>query len=142
MGRTATLKARRRQQRTLTEADLTRTKAEMREAAHDTSRMTPEGEALGAELVRLTEPVIARLAAEGEPDVRCDTCAFRRGTVPNGCAETVLDAAKAVFEGDVFLCHMRLAERATCHGWYAGRVAVHGDRTLVGYPYSHEVKGD
>lgn len=90
----------------------------------DHSRVSPEGKAAGFQLVRLTEPSIARLEREGEPDERCKTCAFRLGTVPNGCAQTQLDALKAVVEGVPFLCHQADRDRLPCHGWFAARVAI------------------
>lgn len=96
----------------------------MIDSTKDHHRVTPEGRAAGAQLVRLTEPTIARLAAEGEPDERCKSCAFRPGTVPNGCLQTQLDALKAVVEGVPFLCHQADRGRAPCHGWFAARVAI------------------
>lgn len=92
--------------------------------ANDHKRVTPEGRAAGFNLVRLTEPAIAELEREGEPDERCKTCAFRLGTVPNGCLQTQLDAMKAVVEGVPFLCHQADRKGWPCHGWYAARVAV------------------
>lgn len=86
--------------------------------------MTPGGRAAGAQLVRLTEPAVQRLVAAGEPDERCKSCAFRPGTVPNGCPQTQLDALKAVVEGVPFLCHQADRERMPCHGWFAARVAI------------------
>jgi len=53
------------------------------------------------------------------PD-RCSSCAFREGTVPNGCPETVLDAIKCVIEGVPFMCHHNMVDgKATevCRGW-------------------------
>lgn len=91
---------------------------------HDHSRVTPEGKAAGAQLVRLTEPWIERLAAEGEPDERCKSCAFRLGTVPNGCPQTQADALKAVVEKVPFLCHQADRKGWPCHGWVAASVAV------------------
>lgn len=90
--------------------------------ARERNRVTPEGRALGESMVRITEPAIARLADEGEPDERCKSCAFRLGTVPNGCPQTQLDALKAVIEDVPFMCHQ--ADRAgwPCHGWFAARV--------------------
>lgn len=93
----------------------------MKEAA-DHNRVTPEGRAAGFQIVRLTEPAVAELERQGEPDERCKTCAFRLGTVPNGCIQTQLDALKAVLEDVPFMCHQRM-ERI-CHGWFAARVAV------------------
>lgn len=102
------------------------------------NRVTPAGQELGAEMVRLTTPAIAQLVAEGEPDARCASCAFRLGTVPNGCAQTQLDVFKAVMEGTVFYCHGHADETPTtpCHGWYAARVALKGVRRRVPYDFS------
>ncbi len=88
------------------------------------NRVTPEGRAIGEQMVRLTEPAIQRLAAEGEPDERCKSCAFRLGTVPNGCLQTQGDAMKCVVEGVPFLCHQSDRKGFPCHGWFAARVAI------------------
>jgi hypothetical protein len=101
------------------------------------NRVTPEGQALGRELVRLVQPVLRRLAREGEADTRCKSCAFRLETVPNGCPQTQMDALKCVMEGVPFYCHAtRTAdgERPLCHGYYAARVALHG--TTVAMPWT------
>lgn len=101
------------------------------------NRTTPAGRELGAEMVRLTAPVIAQLVAEGEPDDRCSSCAFRLGTVPNGCPQTQLDAFKAVMEGVLFTCHMDPSPHPrACHGWYAARVASQGRRVTIPYDFS------
>ena len=103
------------------------------------NRPTPEGRELGAELVRLTAPGIATIAADGEPDARCASCAFRAGTIPNGCIETQADALKAVMEGSPFYCHMKLpVGTVTCHGWYAGRVALRGRTLTMPWKFSTE----
>lgn len=58
--------------------------------------------------------VLARLADRSEVEMRkafpdnhprCNDCAFRAGTRPNGCLETVLEATKCVVEGRPFYCH-------------------------------------
>lgn len=84
---------------------------------------SPDGVALGKELARLCD------AAEREKRAwypkhaeRCVSCAFRGGSFPNGCAETVLDALKCVIEQRPFLCHMSpkddTGEHAElCAGW-------------------------
>ena len=69
---------------------------------------TPEGRALGRELVRLVGSV---------PDA-CDDCAFRAGTDPNGCGGTLLDAIACSVNGDPFLCHVH---PRVCEGWRAAR---------------------
>lgn len=87
------------------------------------NRPSPLGRELGAELVRLYEPEIARLAAAGVPDERCASCALRLGTWPNGCETSLMDAIKCAFEGVPFLCHEngRMVDgvRPECHGWRA-----------------------
>lgn len=100
--------------------------------AHDHHRVTPEGRAAGEQLVRLTEPAIGRLACVGEPDERCKSCAFRLGTVPNGCLQTQLDALKAVVEDVPFLCHQADRKGWPCHGWFAARVAIKEVETIRG----------
>lgn len=94
------------------------------DAEHTHSRVTPEGRAIGEQLVKIVEPSIQRLAAEGEPDERCKSCAFRLGTVPNGCIQTQSDAMKAVVEDVPFLCHQADRKGWPCHGWFAARVAM------------------
>lgn len=94
----------------------------------DPARVTPEGQKLGACMVRLTEPEVAKLVAQGEPDDRCKTCAFREGTIPNGCPQTQMDALKCVMEGVPFFCHTPRPNMGgldmVCHGWYAATVAL------------------
>lgn len=106
----------------------------MTDATRDHSRVTPEGRAVGAQLVRLTEKAIKALAAEGEPDERCKSCAFRLGTVPNGCPQTQMDAVKAVIEGVPFNCHQHDRLGQSCHGWYAARVALRRAEVARGVP--------
>lgn len=99
---------------------------------------TPEGRDVGLNMARMTEPAIADLAAQGEADERCATCAFRAGTLPNGCAETVMDAIKCGMEGEPFYCHDKRRAGQTCHGWFAMRYALDGRRTTVPWKFSHE----
>ena len=96
----------------------------MADPTRDHSRVTPEGRALGEQMVRMTEPTIRSLERDGEPDERCKSCAFRAGTVPNGCHQTQMDALKAVVDGVPFLCHQADKKGWPCHGWYAARVAI------------------
>ena len=83
------------------------------------NRPTPEGRALGTELVRLIEPLVQQFVRDGGHDSRCASCAFRLGTVPNGCGPSLLDALKCVMEGEPFYCHM---EDRPCHGWVVATV--------------------
>ncbi|CAN7339750.1 hypothetical protein LJR074_001929 [Acidovorax sp. LjRoot74] len=90
----------------------------------DHCRVTPEGRAIGAQWVRFVEPVIAHLAAQGEPDERCKSCAFRPGTVPNGCLQTMADVTKAVLEQTPFSCHVHRCPDGIpklCAGWLASQ---------------------
>lgn len=57
-------------------------------------------------------------------DTRCGTCAFRDGTIPNGCASTVMDAMKCVMEHRDFNCHEDLTK--LCGGYDASRKACAG----------------
>lgn len=98
------------------------------------SRVSERGIKAGQKLVQITEPTIKKLASEGEPDERCKSCAFRAGTVPNGCIQTQLDALKAVVEDVPFLCHQADRKGAICHGWFAARVAVNDAAGRRGHP--------
>lgn len=105
--------------------------------AQDHKRVSPEGKAAGEQLVRLVTRHIVLLELEGEPDERCKTCAFRLGTVPNGCLQTMADAMKCVLEGVPFLCHQGPEpHEKTCHGWYAARVALKGKTIKVPWKFS------
>lgn len=93
--------------------------------AHDHHRVTPEGKAMGADMAKLADAEWRALAATGEEDDRCKTCAFRAGTVPNGCPQTQLDAIKAVLEDVPFMCHSHTDSKGRCDricgGWFAVR---------------------
>lgn len=84
---------------------------------------TPEGVAFGAELARLTEPLVEEFP---EVPLRCGECVFRRGTAPNGCVPTLADAFKAAMEGDhTFVCiHVPGKEGTACAGWLLWRKAA------------------
>ena len=98
---------------------------------------------MGEKLSRLTDIEVGKLIAEGEwtEDERCTTCAFRHGTVPNGCLQTQLDTYKAVLEKKTFNCHVPRnglpAGQWPCMGWFA---AVQSRKDLapisVPYPFS------
>jgi hypothetical protein len=72
---------------------------------------TPEGRLLGAQLARLADVEEERLR-ERFPHMhrRCGDCAFRAGTVPNGCPETLMDAVKGLVEAVPFYCHKKFDE--------------------------------
>jgi hypothetical protein len=90
--------------------------------AHDHSRVSPEGRALGEQMARLYDIALARLGDEADQGERCKTCAFRAGTVPNGCAQTQMDISKCAAEGIPFYCHQHRGE--LCHGWIITRIGL------------------
>lgn len=96
----------------------------MTDPTRDHSRVSPEGRAMGAQLARLADRSCTALAQQGEADDRCKSCAFRAGTVPNGCLQTQMDALKAVVENVPFHCHQHDRKGSVCHGWYAAQVAI------------------
>lgn len=97
----------------------------MPDPTKDHSRVTPLGKQMGQAMAKLADRMCEQLAADGEPDDRCKSCAFRLGTVPNGCIQTQSDVLKAVSEDVPFLCHQgKPGQRSICHGWFAMRVLV------------------
>lgn len=104
---------------------------------NDHKRVTPQGREMGAHIARLIQPGIDALIAEGEPDERCKTCAFRAGTVPNGCVQTLADAVKCLMEGDRrFVCHQDPQHQKVCHGYFAGRF-MSADKPNVKVPWEY-----
>lgn len=87
-------------------------------AAHH--RVTPQGQLLGKTMAKFADAGFRLLAPIGVEDTRCASCAFRPGTVPNGCIQTQLDTLKAVTEGGQFLCHAPHDGRL-CAGYVACR---------------------
>lgn len=108
----------------------------------DPERVTPLGKEYGENLVRLIEPEIAKLAADGEPDERCTTCALRTGTVPNGCIQTLADLTKCIFERETFYCHQHKDRDGNptkvCHGWFAAVATTKARPVKMPWQYSHE----
>lgn len=103
----------------------------------DHKRVTPLGKELGSHIARLVQPGIDQLIAEGEPDDRCKTCAFRAGTVPNGCEQTLADALKCAMEGSrYFVCHQDPKHQKLCHGYFAFRY-MNSDRTDIKVPWDY-----
>lgn len=95
-------------------------------SAYDHKRCTPEGRRLGELLVRLADKQIPKLALEGLADTRCASCAFRAGTVPNGCPQTGLDAFKALADGVPFQCHAVVpgTGKRVCFGYFAAMLEI------------------
>ena len=84
------------------------------------------GAALGAALA-----LVADIQARRHPEVseRCRTCAFRKGTIPNQMAGTLVEALRCVTGADpaVFACHQspRIDGLPTelCAGYVLARLA-------------------
>lgn len=97
-------------------------------AAHEHHRVCEVGKRAGAFMAQLADAEIAALAREGDVDERCKSCAFRAGTVPNGCAQTQLDIQKAITEDVPFMCHCYRDKggkpNRICYGWFAVRRIV------------------
>jgi hypothetical protein len=109
------------------------------DARHNVERIDPLGVALQKQTMRLyVQPGLDMLAAEGEPDTRCGTCAFREGTVPGGCVQTQADALKAILEDVPFMCHAHQEDgkfTRICHGWFAARIHTGIDKAPVKCPW-------
>lgn len=103
------------------------------------NRVTPEGKAVGEQMARLCDREAVTLLVEGEwtEDERCESCAFRKGTVPNGCVQTQMDAVKCVMEREPFFCHMGPNPGTeVCAGWFACVQAVkHKSKVIC--PWDH-----
>ena len=88
------------------------------------SRVTQQGQAMGALTAKLANRGLRRLESMGLAAVEgaglrgqmCKTCACRPGSVPNGCLQTQLDFLKAAAEGEKFLCHSPMNGKL-CAGW-------------------------
>jgi hypothetical protein len=67
---------------------------------------TPEGRAAGLVFAKFADIEEAKQRALF-PDMlpRCDDCALRAGTTPNGCVSTLMDVLKCAVEGTPFFCH-------------------------------------
>lgn len=91
------------------------------------NRVSKEGIAMGVEMARLCDVEVPKLIAMGEweEDERCASCAFRAGTVPNGCSQTQMDVLKCVMEKQAFFCHATPVQGTkVCAGWFASMQAV------------------
>ena len=102
-------------------------------SAKEHNRVTPEGAACGREIARLCDTECEKLIAEGEwtEDERCASCAFHRGTVPNGCLQTQLDCFKAVMEREPFFCHVHPPGSKVCAGWFASVQRMKGGPKII-----------
>lgn len=99
---------------------------------------TPEGQRLGELLANYWEQEApAFYAAWPDSPPRCETCAFRKGTYPNGCPASLMDALKCLMEHDDFMCHEHPGRH--CMGFVV--LAMAGDQTRkpikCPWPYSY-----
>ena len=78
---------------------------------------TELGQELGKELAWFA--VLGRLHSSEKLPLPCGDCAFRLGTDPNGCEETLMDAVKCIMEGQTFFCHVN--KGTPCAGYLALR---------------------
>ena len=108
------------------------------------NRPTDEGRQLGQELARFSAQDVVRLAALGIEDTRCASCAFRFGTVPNGCPSTLMDALKCTMEGEPFYCHTAPACQAAplCQGYVMARGSLNGQTTKCPWEFSESPEKD
>jgi len=84
----------------------------------------PLGIALGEQLARFADESEHEFRGYlGFVPKRCNSCAYRKGTFPNGCLATVANALKCSMEGDEFYCHETgnglhgHGESVICAGW-------------------------
>ena len=95
------------------------------------------GREVGKNLARMTDEAEEQWRAElGFFPVRCASCAFRKGTFPNGCLSTVADAMKCAMEVDPpFHCHHG-AKPSGPQSLCAGYLLLAGKRTEVPWPFT------
>lgn len=94
-------------------------------------RVTPQGQAMGKNAVRLAALGQRVLQAAGLNEVdapmlrkeMCKSCACQPDTVPNGCLQTQMDFLKSAAEGRPFLCHAPKDGRM-CAGWVRVRAEL------------------
>jgi hypothetical protein len=69
-------------------------------------RISPESDELGALIAQACEArdAVMRERAGDAPN-RCSTCAGREGTLPNRCADTLIQLLSCTKEGEPFYCH-------------------------------------
>ena len=104
----------------------------------------PLGYAAGEHLARFCDVKIEKYRNTGVAvPQRCNTCAFRKGTRPNGCVPTITDALKCVLEKVPFMCHEHRKGDAppVCAG-YMLLTAKKTHKTKVPWKFSDEYTGD
>lgn len=90
------------------------------------NRPSPEGRMLGEQLARMCDIEEKKFPNHAQ---RCKSCAFRAGTVPNGCLPTVMDALKATMEGEPFMCHQHFDKDGNPTELCAGAAILLGSQT-------------
>lgn len=74
--------------------------------AKERNRPSQDGRAVGENLARFADVEEEKWRKElGFVPARCASCAYRKGTYPNGCLSTVADAMKCTMERNPFMCH-------------------------------------
>lgn len=77
-------------------------------------------------MARIADRETAKLIEQGEfkEDERCAGCAFKSGSVANGCLQTQMDVIKSLLEKKAFYCHMvEHIGTKVCRGWFAAAQA-------------------
>ncbi|MCW3657561.1 hypothetical protein K6L27_05185 [Burkholderia cenocepacia] len=93
------------------------------------NRPSAEGRQLGEQLARIADCAESAVRRQFPNHARrCASCAFSAGTVPNGCAPTVMDATKCLVESVPFMCHQKFDEcgepTELCAGWAIASTAI------------------
>lgn len=107
------------------------------------NRPTDLGREYGENLARFCDMAEADMRRQfpDHPE-RCKSCAFRAGTIPNGCEPTVMDATKCLLEGLPFYCHESKGdEKPLCAGWALMQTADHKP-VKAPWPFSDEIDSD
>ena len=106
---------------------------------------TEEGRELGREIARMCDLAeVEQRKTFPDHEERCASCAFRGGTFPNGCPETVMDALKCALELRPFFCHMSPKDADgnhthLCAGWALLTTAQKTD-IVAPWPFSDEAR--
>jgi hypothetical protein len=96
------------------------------------NKPSDEGRELGEKLAEMADLSVNRWNDElGFVPIRCASCAFNKGTYPNGCLETVAVALQCTFDGEPFMCHQFPGWRdrtgtpeTVCAGWILAQSAA------------------
>lgn len=105
------------------------------------NRPTPRGRELGRYLAKLADKAEGNSSKRFPDQVkRCSSCAFRGGTIPNGCEETLMDAIKCVMEGYAFYCHETKGDdKPLCAGWVQSQGELIGKPKIpTPWPFTHD----